>query len=121
MKAKGFVIFIVAAAVIVFFMSAYVVNETQQVVVTQFGKVVGKPITEPGLKFKIPFLQKATYFPKNLQDWDGDPGQIPTLEKTYICAGDRNRDLRPRQPDRAELRAHHADGHQSHARTGTSG
>ena len=84
MKAKGFVIFIVAAAVIVFFMSAYVVNETQQVVVTQFGKVVGKPITEPGLKFKIPFLQKATYFPKNLQDWDGDPGQIPTLEKTYI-------------------------------------
>ena len=60
------------------------VDETQQVVITQFGKAVGDPVTEPGLHFKVPFLQKATYFPKNLLAWDGDPGQIPTLEKTYI-------------------------------------
>jgi membrane protease subunit HflC len=32
----------------------------------------------------LPFIQNATYFPKNLLEWDGDPGQIPTLEKTYI-------------------------------------
>jgi len=84
MKGKGFVIFIAAAVIIVLYLSAYVVDETQQVVITQFGKVVGDPVKEPGLRFKIPFLQKATYFPKNLQDWDGVPGQVPTLEKTYI-------------------------------------
>jgi membrane protease subunit HflC len=84
MKFKGVVLGVVALAVVVLFASAYVVDETEQVVVTQFGKVVGKPVTEPGLNFKIPFVQKATYFPKNLQEWDGDPGQVPTKEKTYI-------------------------------------
>jgi membrane protease subunit HflC len=54
------------------------------VVVTQFGKVVGTPKYASGLYFKLPFIQEATYFPKNLQEWDGDPGQIPTLDKTYL-------------------------------------
>lgn len=64
--------------------SVYTVDETRQVVITQFGRVVGEPVTTPGLKFKVPFLQKANHFPRNLQEWDGDPGQIPTLDKTYI-------------------------------------
>jgi membrane protease subunit HflC len=64
--------------------SAFVVDETQQVVVTQFNKVVGDPITEPGLNFRIPFIQQPNYFLKNIQEWDGEPGQIPTLDKTYI-------------------------------------
>jgi len=84
MKAKGFTIVVIVIAAIVLFLSAYMVDETQQVVITQFGRVVGEPVTSPGLNFKMPFVQKATYFPKNLQDWDGDPGQVPTLEKTYI-------------------------------------
>jgi membrane protease subunit HflC len=54
------------------------------VVVTQFGRIVGSPVVSPGLKFKVPFIQAANYFPKNLLDWDGDPGQIPTLDKTFI-------------------------------------
>jgi len=45
---------------------------------------VGKTKVEPGLYFKVPFIQNTTYFPKNLLEWDGDPGQIPTLDKTYI-------------------------------------
>ncbi|MGD9086737.1 MAG: protease modulator HflC, partial [Desulfobacterales bacterium] len=49
-----------------------------------FGRIVGQPKTDPGLKFKIPFIQKANYFNKNLLEWDGDPGQIPTLDKTFI-------------------------------------
>lgn len=77
------VVVVVVAAVFVF-ASAYVVDETEQVVVTQFGKVVGKPKAESGLYFKIPFIQNTNYFPKNLLQWDGDPGQIPTLDKTYI-------------------------------------
>lgn len=65
------------------FVSAYVVDETEQVVVTRFDKVHRTAI-EPGLKFKVPFIEKALRYPKNLQEWDGDPGQIPTKDKTYI-------------------------------------
>ena len=84
MKSKG--ILLIIAIFLVFFVlsSAYIVDETEQVVITQFGKVVGIPKKEPGLYFRIPFIQNASYFPKNLQLWDGDPGQIPTLDKTYI-------------------------------------
>jgi len=64
--------------------SVYTVDETEQVVVTQFGRVVGEPVTEPGLNFRIPFIQRVNVFPKNIQAWDGDPGQIPTGDKTYI-------------------------------------
>lgn len=83
---KNKVLFIVIPVVIIIaaFASAYKVDETEQVVVTQFGKVIGVPKQKPGLYFKIPFIQNATYFPRNLLEWDGDPGQIPTLDKTYI-------------------------------------
>jgi len=84
MKSKGFIIIIAVVACLLVFTSAYVVDETEQVVVTQFGRVVGKTKPAPGLYFKIPFIQNANYFPKNLLHWDGDPGQIPTLDKTYI-------------------------------------
>lgn len=73
-----------AVFVLCLFNSMYIVNEIDQVVITQFGRVIGEPISTPGLKFKIPFIQNANHFPKNLQEWDGDPGQIPTLDKTYI-------------------------------------
>ena len=76
-------IFLLLAGLLAF-NSAYVVDETEQVVVTQFGRIVGEPIKSPGLNFKIPFIQKANYFPKNLLQWDGDPGQVPTKDKTYI-------------------------------------
>jgi membrane protease subunit HflC len=85
MKPKGMIVItalVVAAALL--FTSAYIVDETEQVVVTQFGRLVSSPKTEPGLYFRIPFIQNTNYFPKNLLQWDGDPGQIPTLEKTYI-------------------------------------
>ncbi len=84
MKSKLAILVVMAVAAIFAFTAAYVVDETEQVVVTQFGKVIGKPKTESGLYFKIPFIQNANYFPKNLLQWDGDPGQIPTLDKTYI-------------------------------------
>ncbi|MCF8067907.1 MAG: protease modulator HflC [Desulfobacterales bacterium] len=62
----------------------YIVDETEQVVITRFGKVVGETIIEPGLKPKVPFIDKANVFPKNILNWDGEPGQIPTKDKTYI-------------------------------------
>lgn len=62
----------------------FVVDETKQVVITQFGKPVGDPITSAGLHFKMPFIQDAHYFEKRLLEWDGDPNQIPTKDKKYI-------------------------------------
>jgi membrane protease subunit HflC len=84
MKSKGIIIVVLLVAVVLVYNAAYTINETEQVVITQFGRIIGEPIKDPGLKFKIPFIQKANYFAKNLLDWDGDPGQIPTLDKTFI-------------------------------------
>jgi membrane protease subunit HflC len=82
---KGILIIIPAIMILLLVVgSVYTVDETEQVVVTQFGKVIGEPRTAPGLYFKIPFIQNANRFRKNLLEWDGDPGQIPTLDKTFI-------------------------------------
>ncbi len=62
----------------------YILKEGRQAVVTQFGAPVGKPITEAGLKFKTPFIQKIQLFEKKVLIWDGDPNQIPTNDKTFI-------------------------------------
>ncbi len=84
MKTRSLIVILAVVAVFLIYNSAFVVDETEQVVVTQFGKVVGAPKLDPGLYFKLPFVQNTNYFPKNLLDWDGDPGQVPTLDKTYI-------------------------------------
>jgi len=85
MKNKGLLVgIVVAAAAFLVYNAAYTIDETEQVIITQFGRIVGSPKTDPGLKFKVPFIQRANYFAKNLLDWDGDPGQIPTLDKTFI-------------------------------------
>ncbi|HJO63338.1 MAG TPA: protease modulator HflC, partial [Desulfobacterales bacterium] len=84
MKSKTIIIIVAIVTVFLIFASAYTIDETEQVVITQFGRVIGSPKTSPGLYFKTPFIQNTNYFPKNLLEWDGDPGQIPTLEKTYI-------------------------------------
>jgi len=83
MKAK---ILIIPAVILLIgiYSAAYVIDETEQVVITQFGRVIGKPKTSPGLYFKIPMIQNANFFPKNLLEWDGDAGQVPTLDKTFI-------------------------------------
>jgi membrane protease subunit HflC len=84
MKIKGSLLIIAAVVVVLLYNAAYVVDETEQVVITQFGRIIGDPKTAPGLKFKIPFIQQANFFAKNLLDWDGDPGQIQTLDKRFI-------------------------------------
>jgi len=82
-KYKALII-IAIILLIAIFSAAYTVDETEQVVITQFGKAVGEPKKDPGLYFKIPIIQQANFFPKNLLEWDGDPGQVPTLDKTFI-------------------------------------
>ena len=62
----------------------FVVNEAQQVIITQFGKPVGEPIMTPGLKVKTPFIQKANFFDKRFLEWDGEPNEVPTKDKRFI-------------------------------------
>ena len=71
------IVFVVRAAV-------YAVDEAEQVIVVQFGRPIGDPITEPGLHFRIPFVQEVRRFDKRLLSWDGDPNQIPTVEEQFI-------------------------------------
>lgn len=82
MKIKA-LLAIAVGLILILFICAYTVDETEQVVVTRFDKIQ-RTVTTPGLKFKLPVIEKALVFPNNLQEWDGDPGQIPTREKTYI-------------------------------------
>lgn len=74
---------IAALVFIALFSSAYTVDETEQVVITRFSKV-DRVEKKPGLRFRWPIIEKKILYPKNLQEWDGDPGQIPTKDKTYI-------------------------------------
>lgn len=64
--------------------SLYVVDMTQQVVITQFGKPIGDAVASPGLKLKVPFVQKVNAFDKRILEWDGSPRQVPTRDKRYI-------------------------------------
>ncbi len=75
---------IVFAVILLLLSSVYVVHETNQVIITQFGKPVGDPINTPGLKFKIPFIWKVNYFDRRFLEWDGDPNQVPTKDKRFI-------------------------------------
>ena len=62
----------------------YDIPETEQVIVTQFGKPVGDPITTAGLHFKIPFIQEVNRIEKRILEWDGNRTDMPTKDKTYI-------------------------------------
>ncbi|MDB4224817.1 protease modulator HflC [Granulosicoccus sp.] len=75
---------IVAGFLIVISGALYTVDETQQVIITQFGKPVGEPVTEAGLKFKTPFIQDVNPIDKRILEWDGSPSNMPTKDKLYI-------------------------------------
>lgn len=62
----------------------YTVSEVEQVIITQFGKPVGEPVTSAGLKFKIPFIQEINPIDKRILEWDGSPSDMPTKDKLYI-------------------------------------
>ena len=62
----------------------YTVNEVQQIIVTQFGKPIGEPVTTAGLKVKVPFIQEVNPIDKRVLEWDGAPSDMPTKDKLYI-------------------------------------
>jgi membrane protease subunit HflC len=83
-KFGGFSIVILFFVIVLGSSSFFVVDESKQVVITQFGKPQGKPIIEAGIHFKTPFIQHANFFEKRWLEWDGDANQITTKDKKYI-------------------------------------
>jgi modulator of FtsH protease HflC len=86
-KSHLFAAAVFAVALVLFLILSgvfYTVDRTEQVIITQFGQPVGDPITEPGLHFKIPFVQSVNSLDKRFLEWDGAPVAIPTRDKTYI-------------------------------------
>jgi membrane protease subunit HflC len=71
-------------AIIVVADAFYTIDETEQVVITQFGKPVGDPIADAGLHIKVPFIQKVNTFEKRLLEWDGNPAEILAKDKKFI-------------------------------------
>jgi membrane protease subunit HflC len=75
---------IIALGAVVALSSLYTVSEVEQVIITQFGKPVGEPVTTAGLKFKVPFIQEVNPIDKRVLEWDGNPSDMPTKDKLYI-------------------------------------
>jgi membrane protease subunit HflC len=75
---------VLAAGLFVLMNSIYTVDEVEQAIITQFGKPVGEPVVEAGLKFKIPFIQEVNPIDKRVLEWDGAPSDMPTKDKLYI-------------------------------------
>jgi membrane protease subunit HflC len=86
MKGLSVSAIVVIAGLVAFYLfsAAYTVSETEQVIITQFGKPVGEPISDAGLHFKIPFIQDVNRVEKRILEWDGRPNEMPTKDKTYI-------------------------------------
>lgn len=74
----GFVIFLVLSS------STYRLDQADQAIIVQFGEPVGEVVDDPGLHFKLPFVQEVRRFDKRLLDWDGDVSQIPTLGREFV-------------------------------------
>ena len=81
---QSLILLIVLAVVFVISSGIYTIDETEQVIITQFGRPVGDAFTEPGLQFKIPFIQVANRFDNRFLEWDGDANQVPTRDKRFI-------------------------------------
>jgi len=84
MNKLGPLMVLLGAAAFVLISSIYTVSEVEQMIITQFGKPVGEPVTTAGLKIKIPFIQQVNPIEKRVLEWDGSPSDMPTKDKLYI-------------------------------------
>lgn len=109
---KNLTVSLAVILVLIVFSSAYTVDETKQVVITQFGKPVGQPVKTAGLHFKLPFIQTANFFEKRILEWNGYPNEIPTRDKKFIWV-----DTTARWKIVAPLLFMQSMGTENHART----
>jgi modulator of FtsH protease HflC len=74
----------VLAVVLVTLNAAYIIDQAEQGIIVQFGEPIGDVVTDPGLHWRVPFIQEVRRFDKRLLGWDGDVSQIPTLGREFI-------------------------------------
>jgi membrane protease subunit HflC len=87
MNTKALSFLLIGFALVAFLTASgafFTVAETEQVIITQFGKPVGEPITQAGLHFKTPFIQEVHSLEKRVLEWDGPVAEMPTKDKLYI-------------------------------------
>ena len=78
------IVVIAIVAIVILSGTLYTIDESEQVVITQLGKIIGEPVTESGLHWKTPFIQTANKFDKRLLDWEGEKTVIKTIEQKFI-------------------------------------
>ncbi|MGD2116413.1 MAG: protease modulator HflC [Acidobacteriota bacterium] len=81
---RALIAIVAIALAVTLLSSVYVVNETEQVIITQFGEPVGDTVDQPGLHFKAPFIQKVNRFDKRFLEWDGEANELTTRDKRFI-------------------------------------
>ncbi len=84
MKNVTYVVLALVVALLLMTRTAFVVDQAEQAIIVQLGEPVGDIITDPGLHWRLPFIQDVRRFDKRLLDWDGDVSQIPTLGREFI-------------------------------------
>ena len=84
MKIITYIVLISVLVLLLFSRSAFIVDQSQQAIIVQLGEPIGGVISEPGLHWRIPFIQDVRRFDRRLLDWDGDVSQIPTLGREFI-------------------------------------
>jgi membrane protease subunit HflC len=84
MKNPTYIAVILAVVLLLATRAAFLVDQAEQAIIVQFGEPIGDVIAEPGLHWRLPFVQDVRHFDKRLLDWDGDVSQIPTLGREFI-------------------------------------
>ncbi|MCH7922789.1 MAG: protease modulator HflC [Nitrospinae bacterium] len=86
----GIIMVAVLGAAFIIFSSLFTVSEIQQAVVTQLGKPV-RVVQNPGLHFKLPFLQQVIFFDNRLLDYDSAPTEVITKDKKALVVDNYSR------------------------------
>jgi membrane protease subunit HflC len=84
MRKITFIVLIAVIALLVVTRAGFVIDQAEQGIIVQFGEPIGGVISEPGLHWRVPFIQEVRRFDKRLLGWDGDVSQIPTLGREFI-------------------------------------
>jgi len=86
------VIFSVLALVVALglFQSAYTVDQTERAIVLQLGKPL-PGVREPGLHFKLPFIQNVAFFDSRLLEYDSPPAEVLTKDKKTLVLDNYSR------------------------------
>jgi membrane protease subunit HflC len=83
MKKSLLLLILLAIGLIVALNGLFTVRETEQAMVLRFGRV-DRVVAEPGLHFKLPFIQQLLFFDKRIMETDSAPEELQTLNKKRV-------------------------------------